>query len=661
MNNSNDSAWLRALKALGNGVLTLIVTPFMLLNELRRELNNTVYQKNDGWFRAIIGGILAFLAAGYTGYHLGWVSNWSAWTWVPSGVGAWFATYCYLWPLFYLFPVKPAFKLASLGWDGLERVTKPYAERFFGGIVSALGKVLPGSGNAWKKVNDKKENWVTKIVGVLSYFGSGATGVYAGYKVYAVIAAASSSVVFGTTTGVFCGLLTALLAISLFWQCIEYGKLNFIAIGLATGLDLIYQQKVLALASLLHIEGVYVYVLNAALLLTFVAYAFPLAHLALSGGFIKWVIEQLKPINKETYDDHEKDYAKFFHNVMTLSLTAVALFYAVGWLVSVGMPIWAFTAMAAVLLLVSYLWIYELLDNGGGNFFLGAGISVYAGYKLGACYVALGLTGGLWIAIPLGIVSALLFGYTAFPIAYVLLKRTSLKTGLTKAGVALEKFHTSVEEKAKKVAEKLWTVYDNSYRDRSGYQVWFWHATNIAIAVLLALSLPVLGAKVHIAWLATVLCSITAQVVTGLLSYLLVGKFLQKSNIGNEFLGGVSSLALAVWFCSVAVATGSSTLVTVLIGCLAWVVGVGLLFPAVYIAFRYPAKYVLASWSTKLLVTVYDFAWSLFSVVWEQVLRVYRVVDNALFIPLRNAFMAAMRRVNDAYNWVRDRIIGRHS
>lgn len=659
MSNTNDSGLLGVLKALGNGLLTLLVTPFMLLNELRRELSKAVYQYNDGWFHAMIGGILAFVASGYTGYHLGWVSDWSAWGWVPTGIVAWFLTYWYVWPLAFLAIVKPAFKLAELGWDGLERVTKKFADKLFGGIVYLLGKVLPGSASAWKKVEEKKENWVTKTVGGLAYPVSAATGIYAGYKVYVAVAAASSSVALGTVLGVFLGLLSGLLAIGLLCQCVQYGKLNFIALGLGCGLDMVYQQKIQAAASLLNLDGAYIHGLNALLVVAFVAYAFPIMHILLSGGIVKWVIEKLKPINKEAYDDREKDYSKFFHNASTLFLTGWALFCAGSWLLSISLPVWALLPIMAALGLVSYLWIYELLDHGGGTFFLGAGASMYAGYHAGACYATMGLTGGLWIAIPLGIVAAVVFGFTAFPIGYVLLKRTSVKTGLAKAGEKLEKFHTFVEEKSKYVAEKLWKVYDNSYRDRTGYQVWFWHATNIAVAVLLALSLPVLAAKLHVALLSVVLGSVVTQVVVGLLSYLLVGKFLQKSNIGNEFLGGISSLGLAVWFCSVAVAAGSSTWVTVFVGALAWVIGVGLLFPALYIAFRYPAKYVLASWSTTLLVKVYDFAWSWFSVVWEQVLRVYRVVDNALFIPVRNAVKAALRRVNDAYNWVRDRIIGR--
>lgn len=664
MNSINGSpetgnSLLKLLAKIGNGILMLFVTPIMLLNEFRRELSKDVYSGWSGAFRAAIGALLAFSAAGGVGYHLGWELGWRSWGWVSTGVLAWFATYCFAWPLFYLFPVKPAFKLAELFWDGFERLAKSYAESIFGGTVRAVSSILPGSSSAWTKLLvEKKDNWVTKTVIGLSYPVSLAGSAYLGHTVYQLVLAGLGSALLGTTLGVGAGLLAGLTLAGALWQCISEGKLPFVAIALGFGLDRVFSPELNGAAALVS-SNVYVGVgLHLLAVVAFVSYVFPLIMLALAGGLIKWLVEKLKPINEKAYDDRDNDYRAFFGNVTTLAVTGIAVWQAYIWASAISLPLWGLVPALAVLGLAVYLWFYDVVDHGGGTFITGALVSLYAGWKVGAGFDAWGHAGGIWMAIPLGVVSVLVVAAVLFPLAYLALKSVLVTLRVSKLGKPLAKLHDAVEKGCHKVARELMHAYDNSYHDRSGYQVWFLHAGNLALAIAAALALPQLSG--HLPSFAAPAASwIASQVFVGLLSYILVGRFLQKSTIGTEFVGAISSLAFAVWLSSVTLAAGASWWSLTIVGVLAWTAGFALLFPAAYIVLRLPLKYLLASWSTVVLVKLHDFAWSCFVVVWDRFVAVYRLLDRIIFEPLRDAIAAASHKVSDAYGWLRDKILGR--
>lgn len=665
MNSSStpsENVFLRALKAIGNALLAVFVTPFMLLNEFRQWLSDTVYQGGfEGPARALIGVLLGFAAAGGTGYFLGWVHNWSTAAWLGTGVAAWFVTYWFAWPIFYLFPIKPAFKLAELAWDGIGRLAKDYADWFFGGIVRLLSSILPGSEAAWEKVNQKKDNWVSKTILGLSYPISLAGSAYAGYMLYHLVAGCFSSVIIGSTLGVGAGLLAGLILAGALFQCIDQARLPFVALATGLGLVQVFKPELADLASLVHANGAYGYMVDAALAVAFVSYVFPLVHILLSGGLLKWLVEHLKPLNEKAYDDRDKDYALFFHNLATLVFTGIALWQGYSWALVIGLPIWAMVVALVIVALTAYLWLYDVVDHGGGTFLTGAAASLWTGWCLGSTFNAWGHAGGIWMAIPLGVFATLLMGVVVFPIAYLVLKSIFVFTRISLLGQPLARMHKAVEDGVQSLTRQIWHVYDNSYRDRSGYQVWFLHAANITFAVYASMSLPYLAAHAPLAFIGTALSWTVSPWVVGVLSYILVGRFLQKSNVGTEFVGAISSLAFAVWFSSATVAVGGSWWSTALVGVLSCCAGVALIFPIAYIIARFPAKYLLASWTNFILEKVHNFAWDCFKVVWDKLVAVYRVVHNTVFVPLRNAIARASHRVADAYAWVRDRILGRKS
>ncbi len=655
---SGESSILKLLRTIGNALLALVVAPFMLLNEWRLALDETVYQHGiAGGFRKLAGGLLSFAAAGAAGYYLGWTLSWPTAVWVVAGVISWFATLWYLFPLFYLFPVRPAIKLAELGWDAFRKLSKKYADRTFGGIVRVLSSVLPGSSDAWAKVEEKKNNWVSKSILGLAYPISLAASAYLGYQLYSLIAASLSSFVLGTTLGVGAGLLAGLLLVGALWQCIEEGKLPFVAVALTLSLDRLFSPELGGLSTLLQLHGIYAIAVDIVSAVLFIAYLFPLAHIALSGGLIKWMIDHLKPLNTKAYDDRDRSYTLFFHNISTLAATAIVVWLAYIWAGSIALPAWASVLALVILGLATYLWVYDVVDHGGGTFITGAASSLYAGWWVGSNFSAWGHAGGIWIAIPLGILTTLLSLFLLFPLAYLILKPICVWLKISLLGKPLSDLHKICEQGFQKLSRELMKVYDKSYRDRSGYQIWFLHAANIAFAVFAALSLPFVAAHspAAIAW---VLSFTASPFVLALASYILVGRFLQKSSVGTEFAGGISSLALAVWFSSVSLAATASWWSSIIVGVLAWAAGFVLLFPLAYLATRLPARYLLASWTSFLLVKLHDFAWSLFAVVWDRLVAVYKALYKLIFLPLKNVFASASHRVSEVYRKLRDKILG---
>lgn len=656
------------LKAIGNAILMVFVTPIMILNELRRELSKDVYSGWEGAFRACIGGLLGLLAAGATGHYLGWVLQWHTAAWVGSGVLAWFATYFYAWPLFYLFPVKPAIKGAELAWDAFREVSKKYADRVFGGLVRAISAVLPGSGSAWTKVlGEKKDSWVGKATIGLAYPITLAGSTYAGYLVYGSVIGSLGATILGITCGVGAGLLVGLSIAGAIWNFIEEGKLPFVAVALGFGVDRVFSPEISGVSSLLHLNGYLSLIGHTIAIVGFVAYLFPLVYLAFAGGLIKYLVEKLKPLNERAYDDRDKDYTEFFHNAATLVFTGIAIQQGFVWGCAIGLPVWGLIPALVVLGAFAYLWVFDVVDHGGGTFFTGLAASLYSGWCVGSHYFADGFPGGAWVAIPAGIISALVMGVVLFPSGYLIAKPIFVLTRISKLGKPLSRLHKAVEDGFHKLSQELMHAYDNSYRDRSGYQVWFLHVANIAIAAVLALHTPGFLTWLHghlpsmLAFLvpAGSIAVTVSQVVLAGLSYILLGKFLQKSNVGTEFIGGLSALALATWLCSYTLAAGGSNWAVMVVGVIGWVAGFVPLFPIAYILFRYPAKLLLASWSSTILVKVHNFAWGSFLLVWNQIVAVYKIVDNAIFVPVRNMIAAASHRVSDAYEWVRNKILRR--
>lgn len=657
---------LNFLKTVGNFLLMVVVTPVVIINEFRRDLANDVYGHGfAGALRAVIGGFLGFAASGYAGYELGWVLNWHTAAWVSLGVVAWFVTYCFAWPLFYLVPIKwPALKIAELACDEFRELAKNYAEKLFGGFVRGLSHLLPGSAGAWAKVLDpqKKESWVSKATIGLAYPISLVSSIYAGYSVYGLVAGYFSSPLLSLSLGVAAGLLSGLSLLGMLWEFIDKGKLPFVAVALAVGLDRVFSPEISGLSALLSLGGYLSIIGHALSIAFFVAYLFPLVNLLLSGGIIKWLVDQLKPLNEKAYDDRDKDYSEFFRNLATLVVTGIVIHQAFVWGTAITLPLWAFIPGLVAVSLFAYLWFYDVVDHGGGTFITGAASSLYAGWSAGSFWVSAGYAGGMWMAIPVGVVSTLLMGVLLFPGAYLILKPILVTLRISMLGKPLTRLHKAVEDGFHKVTTELMHAYDNSYRDRTGYQTWFLHACNIGIAGVVAWQLPAVLAHapafvVHLLSGASAL--IAAQVVGAVLSYILIGKFLQKSNIGTEFIGAISSLALAVWLNSHVVAVGAGIWTTAIVGIVGWIGGFVLGFPIAYIIVRYPAKFILASWSTTILVQLHDFAWSCFVVVWDKFVAVYRAVDKAILLPIRNALSAAGHKVDEAYNWLRDKIMHR--
>lgn len=653
---SSGSKILQLLKAAGNAVLMVIVAPFMFLNESRRALSEKVYNGLAGAFRMVIGVLLAFAASAYTGHYLGWTHGFGPEVWLSSGIVAWFASYCFAWPLVYLLSIRPAIKLAELVWQAFHRVTKKYADAVFGGTVRAVASVLPGSQSAWKKVEERKDNWVTRLALALSYPVSLAAGAYAGWFSFEALSSLAGGGLAVSALAMGAGTFVALVLVAALWQCIEEGKLPFVALALGVGLERLFSPDLASMANLAHLPVFLQVAIHALAVVAFVWYLFPLAHLALSGGLIKWLVEKLKPLNESVYDDRDRDYSVFFHNLTTIAASIIATSLAYSFTLAIGLPIYVSVIALAIVASAAYLWVYDVVDHGGGTFITGLASSVYAGYYLSSSYFAWGHGGGLWIALPLGILFALVWLVLLFPLAYLLLKPVFVLTRISKLGPALARLHEHVERGFQSLSRQLMKVYDASYGERSSYQVWFLHASNLALAALLVLNWEsIAGILPEFARGET--AAVIGKILIAGLSYILVGKFLQKSGIGIAFVGAMAALAFGIWLSSATLATGAVWPALAIVGVLGWLAAFCLLFPAGYLGLRFVANPLVASWTASALSKLHDFAWSSFSFVWEGFLAAYRLLSRLLFKPIAAAIGGAAARIARVYKQLRDKII----
>lgn len=638
---NNDSAAGDGTRKNGNLFFMLIALIIMFFREPRLWLKEKVYRGWTGGFRAFLGLIFAFGASYVTGNYLGWQQEWPTLGWLASAVGAWFGTYCYAWPALYHFVIRKVFDLVEWLTKQFREFCKKYAEKVFKGFVLGIGRVLPFSRRAWNVLLDeKRHSWVSNLLGALSYVGTFAGSVYLGWETYSCVSAFGfwGLALVPFIAGVAAGVLVFGLVFAAMFELLSYGNMAFLGTALTGALTYIYAEEIMGYGAQAGLTGNWIYASLAVFFVVFLEYVFPYAYWTLSGDLVKKVIDKIGKLCDAAYGDKNEGYVKFFGHTANILATAgigYGAYYVCG---LIGLTAWSAMGFAsagivvsglitAAVVAVAYLGVYDcLFDHRSGFGWCAAIASVYAGYQAFDAYTTAELNGGFWVGAPVGALVALIVGTVIIPALYMGLRWVLLLVRADLAGEPLNKLYNKVEAGFKKLAKHLEKVYEVSYKDRTGYQEWFLHASNVAVAVgLWFLSMS------FCAWAGFgAVCTFGLTIPLVALSYILVGKFLFKSTVGTEFIGVLTGLVLAVQVGTLLHAELPSTWLTVFVGFFTWVMVVFLFFPVAYIIVRFPARYLLASWTLKPLAWVHGKAWAGFKVVADGVRAAYLVLKAKL-------------------------------
>ena len=648
---------------------TVIAFFILIVREPRIWLSDKVYRGFSGGCRACLGLIFAFGASYAVGNHLGWTLGYPTLAWLAAGVGAWIGTYCYAWPALYHFVIRNVFDLVEAMSKHFRKWAKDYAEKTFNGLVLGMAYALPGSRRAWKAILDEKRtSFIDNLTGAMSFLAMAAGSCYVGWQTFVAVSALAfwgmPAVPF--IAGVAAGVLALGVIGAILFNLLSYGKLSFTATALTAVLTYIYTSEIIGYGAALGLSGSWIYASLAVFVVAFLGYVFPYTYWALSGDLVKRVLEQIRKLENAAYRDQNKEYVSFFGHACNLIATAAigyGAYYVCG---LIGLTAFAAfglswlglactVAVVVTVVAIAYLGVYAFLfdKHSSGLGWPATIASFYIGYKTMVAYAAAGLAGGYWLGAPLGGLVALLVGAVLIPVAYLAIRFVLLLVKAEKLAAPLDKLYHKVEEGFTEIGKRLSKVYEVTYRDRSGYQEWFLHASNIAFAsglggLSLALS----------AWAGySLACTLGLTIPLVVLSYILVGKFLLKSSVGTEFLGVTSGLIAAIKVGTLLHAALPSGWLTVFVGFFTWLLVVFIFFPIGYLIVRFPAKPLLASWSLKPLALLHNAAWSSFKVVADGVSAAYDTL-KVWMTPLVKKIGEALAAVKAAYERVKGRMGG---
>lgn len=634
-------------------VIALIIMPFV---ETARWCTDKTYSGFDGIFRCLIAfGFACWGAVAAYGFAS---SNWGLGFFgaTPIGIAAWLAVMFYAFPLMWRGVGSPVWRLCDAIQDRFRTWAKNSAEKCFGGFVRGLGTIL-GAGSAWGQVLDKdfEDKWFPKLLAIVSYLSTLAGSCYLGWSTYTAVGAFVGIPVLGFVLSVAAGLFVAGIVGGFLVQLLRYGKLGFIAT--AGGVGAVWGAAPY-IAAVTGIGGWAGYAVDAVAYVVFIAWVFPLANLILTSGFWAKVWEKVKPLPTKTYDDNDKQYAEFFHHVANFASTATVAYFA--WAVAgmIGVPFAGAIALTAVITVLAYILGFKLVNHEGGNYIIGAVLSLAAAAFSFNWYHDAGFIYGVYGAFTAAVLALLVTGFLAFPAVYLVSRAVLRLVGAAALAKPLTALYNAFNEWMKEGVKRLRKVWNACYEDKTGYNELVLHVTNIAVAVGVFFGAGalagVVGAGAVLSWVIVVLATA--------LSYLLVGKLLFKSGYGIEFLGGVAGLYGAVTFGGIVwTVAGASWLVKVAAGVTfvgAWFGVFFVAFPVAYVVAKTLTSWALTGWLKPLLAGIYDFCWARFAGFWSMFEGAYKALKS-LFAPLVAAVARAWAPIAAAYRSVLDAIRGR--
>lgn len=633
----------------------LIVVPFYRLG---KKLSAEAYK---GFARAIFNGPIGFALACVAAFAtsvgvsqfldqtlLEWFPNQGvAWLstlfiWFPLSCVAWLVTMFIAWPAAFLYVVKPLHDLLDYVLKATDKAAKEKVKPLLDGFVGFLKSVLPGSRALWDIVDDKNvgENepkrgtWVKNLAGVLAVLATFGFSGYLGYQVYGLTAPFNPAVLAAGWLSYIipgaAGLLVFYVTFRILFQLLDHCELHFVAVVASVAGTYAASGLIAAIgigaALLVPVYGLCV-VLG-------VAYGYPAIHSLLKSGLIRTILDGLKKLLDATYDEEDKVYRKFFGHSIAIAaalvagaITFVALnFYGV-------LPLAAVVGISVISAVLSCLCAGEMAEEGAGNVFTGFAVSAAAGI---ATWLYAPLAGyGSWLFWTIVAGSVVATFVLAFPVIYQLI-RVATKSWLAEpAGSALASCH----EKAIKVArdvEKFWekNVTDTVYRDKTPYREFFLHAANATMLGLAIWASTPLAAG----WLGLSFAVVVAALASlAFIAYLILGKVLLGA--GPKAVGWALAAAAGIYTASELYALQPDFWpLAVLIALTVVSVAYAVVVPALLLAVRYPAQYLLSPWLRPILVGLHDYFWGFFVHIWDAFIAVCKFVWDNFLGPIARFF-----------------------
>lgn len=588
-------------------VIAAIVMPFV-------EIARWCVDKTYSTWKALITVPLA-IAASFGGAIA--ASNYASnawdlggfWTGV-TGVAAWLAVMFYAFPLFWRFIAVPVSEFCEAVYDRTRAITLKYSRPFFEFFCNAASTICIGSRGAMTRVLSKEheDTWFAELLAIVAYVSSFGGFGYLAWKTYGLVGTLITFPVVGFALSAAAGLLVFGIGFGLLSQFLKYGKMAFIGVAASAGAVWGAAPYVVAWTGA---TGLWVYAAYAASFVVALGYVFPFVNVILTSGFWAKVWAFLKPLPEKTYDDRDEKYAEFFHHVVNFAATAAITYGA--WYVgsAAGLALWGLAPVAVVVAALAYIVGFKAINHGGGNYITGALLSLWAAYSTGVWYTGSHFVYGIYGGIVAGVLAALVTGVVAFPVAYLFVRAILNTLGASVLAGPLTALYNAVNDGFKQVLKGVRKAFDAAYRDKSNYKTLVVQGVNLAVtyaAFTGTVSLVAgFGTGALLGWAAVALATF--------LTYMLVGKLLQKSGYGLEFIGAAASLYAAVEVGQLVYATGASAtmmVAAVATGIAIWATLFCVLFPVVYIVLRFVSGWAL-SWLGPILASVHEWLWSGFA------------------------------------------------
>jgi len=601
----------------------------------------------SGLIRGIFNGMLGLAssigAAVFTATYLGWAQNLTVLLWFPACCIAFVVTFFILEPLAFLYVLKPIGDGLDWLWKQTREITKKYAKPVFSGIVNAA-KLLPGSSSLWAWVENKEKGaqWVDGFMGFVTGVGVlGLTGTIS-YLVFNTVEPYAALVATGwIMTGLTWAAagVVAIAMIGVLYQLLDKGEIPFVATALTAGA--VYAAWPLTAALGFGLVGTIA--IAAAQFVLGVAYVYPAVHGLLKTGLIKAILDGVKELVKKTYDEQDKDYRKFFAQIVTPVCALISGGLAYWALAFYGLPLVVVAPVALIVAFIGYAGIGEAFDDFPTTIATGGVLSVASGFGLWWAYGDAVNAYVLWPSLVLAVAAIFTVVLPLLYLGFRFVTSPIAKPAGESLGALNEKAYKAVRS-----LSKWWdtNVINKTYEDRSDYRDGFLHVFNVAVLALgvwqaLPLAAGLFGLP---GWATLSILGVSAALV-----YLILGRILLSVGVGAVGIAiGLGTFASSAWYLY-QLATAQWWLAAIVAASFASVV-MYVVAPVILLAVKALLGWLITPVGKTVLGSVYTWSWARFEVVWDAFVAVAKVVNDWVFQPFVRLIGAFFNAIAEAWN-----------
>ncbi|MDP3507997.1 MAG: hypothetical protein Q8T09_08415 [Candidatus Melainabacteria bacterium] len=561
---------------------------------------------------ALIGAVLAVLAAWQTADWLAFSYGLGSATWLLIFLVVTTLTYTHVWSSLYYFVLRHV-------WDLWEKLWRSYEKLWKNALLPALEQIVamvqraPGAMALWSQLQNQyggRSKGIRFIETVL-YIALFAAVSYYGYLTYAWVLTLGISFVGLQAFAAVAGFILALALVSLVSPLFDSKAYqSIVAYGLLGSWALVQYVPFVAAQS----EVVKVATFAASSLFA-ITYLVPALVVGLQGGFMKRVLHYWSELLNSSYGDEEdKDYQRFYQHLLNIGLAFAFAWVLYSLSIATGLALWLAWLIAVVSLVYSYTEGFQKhFGHSQATREMALATILVASY--GTYHAA--LTNSAALNFGLLVATLLSTGLVIYPIFYIVVRAITRPLS-SSVGYALERLHGRLSSKIVAAFAVLAEKRKEAFNDRSDFAKLFGHVLNLVILVIALLqALPVVSAKLtsnfYVDAIIIAFVSINGFVLLGRL-------FSYYSATTLASVGGLVTLATVGYY--VNELSGSLTAAALLGLSAAGLVG-GVFAPLLYLQFS-----KLFTAITPTLAPVFNQAfealWTVYKALWASVARQFR-------------------------------------